>query len=118
MGSPAYWGKLAAFTASLRKPALVAFGTFNAQDKLGFIADIPNTTPITLTTANGTITGTLNGVNAVFILTSIITSATVYRNGVLMTPVADYTFTGGNTITFVAGQIPQSTDILTVEGLF
>ena len=41
MGSPAYFGKLAAFEAALRKPGLVAFGLFNAQDNLGFIAGFP-----------------------------------------------------------------------------
>ena len=41
MGSPAYFAKLANFEASLRKPALIPFGLFNAQDNLGFIASIP-----------------------------------------------------------------------------
>jgi hypothetical protein len=41
MGSPAYWGKLATFTSAERKPGLVAFGLFNAADKLGFVATFP-----------------------------------------------------------------------------
>lgn len=41
MASPAYWGKLANFEAASRKPALVAFGLFNAQDNLAFIASLP-----------------------------------------------------------------------------
>lgn len=41
MGSPALFGKLAAFEASLRKPALIPFGLFNVADNLGFIANMP-----------------------------------------------------------------------------
>lgn len=41
MGSPAYFGRLANFQASLRKPGLIPFGLFNVQDNLNFLADMP-----------------------------------------------------------------------------
>src|SRR5258708_4676777 len=41
MGSPALFGKLVNYTASLRKPALIYFGSFSPGDNLSFIADFP-----------------------------------------------------------------------------
>jgi hypothetical protein len=60
--------------------------------------------------------GTVNGVNAVFTLanTPIVPSLKVYRNGVRMKNGTDYNLSG-QTITFVAGEIPQDTDILVVD---
>lgn len=57
MGSPALWGRLVNFEASLRKPALIYFGSFSPGDNLGFIADMPTngaTFSPTLTPPNGT----------------------------------------------------------------
>lgn len=42
MGSPAYFAKLAALEAMIRKPGLVSVGLFNATDNLNFIPDMPS----------------------------------------------------------------------------
>jgi hypothetical protein len=58
--------------------------------------------------------GLLNGANSIFTLTatpSPTQSLTLYRNGVLVSPVTDYNITG-NTITFVPGATPETGDIL------
>lgn len=73
------------------------------------------TAPQQFSTSNGTLTGTIDGVNAVFFLPFAISAATVYRSGVLMTQPTDVIF-GANVITFQPGQIPTVGDIITVEG--
>jgi hypothetical protein len=58
--------------------------------------------------------GTVNGTNATFTLANIpnpAASLTLYRNGLHLEAVADYTLSG-STITFVTGQLPQTSDIL------
>ncbi len=58
--------------------------------------------------------GTLNGVNAIFNLSQAPNPAgslTVYRNGIRLQSGADYT-ASGNAITFVAGAVPQTGDVL------
>lgn len=61
---------------------------------------------------NGTIIGTINGINAVFFLPVGVFSLTLYKNGTLMTAGVDYNAVN-NQITFVSGAIPQPGDILT-----
>jgi hypothetical protein len=59
-------------------------------------------------------TGAVNGVNTVFTLAqtpSPTTSLAVYRNGLRVKSVSNYTATG-NSITFVAGSVPQTGDIV------
>jgi hypothetical protein len=59
-------------------------------------------------------TGAVNGVNTVFTLAqtpSPTTSLAVYRNGLRVKSGTNYTATG-NSITFVAGSVPQTGDIL------
>jgi len=74
--------------------------------------------PVQFSSVNGTITGTINGSNAVFWLTiGGITSMTVYRNGQLLTSGTDYTSLN-NQITFLGIQIPQPGDVLTAEAYF
>lgn len=73
------------------------------------------TAPAQFSSALGTVTGTIDGTNATFFLSFPVTTANVYRNGILMTNNVDCTF-GANQIVFVAGQIPQPLDIITVEG--
>lgn len=73
------------------------------------------TAPAQFTTADGTITGTRDGVNATFFLAYPVATAYVYRNGVRMTNGTDVIF-GANQIIFQAGQIPLSDDIITAEG--
>ncbi len=58
--------------------------------------------------------GLLNGSNAVFTLAnapSPDTSLALYRNGLLQKQAVDYTLSG-NTITFTAGAVPQTGDVL------
>jgi hypothetical protein len=73
------------------------------------------TAPAQFSTANGTITGTLDGVNAQFFLAYPVSTANIYRNGILMTIGTDCNF-GANVVTFLAGQIPVVGDIITAEG--
>ena len=73
------------------------------------------TAPAQFSSANGTITGTLDGTNATFYLSYPVASAQIFRNGVLMTQPGDVIF-GTNQLVFQAGQIPESTDIITAEG--
>jgi hypothetical protein len=110
--SAAHWGQLVNFEASLRKPALVDFGLFSPDDNLAFIASLPSTGAGQYSTEQGTITGTINGVNLVFSLPLGVTPITVFRNGVLMTQGTDVTVVT-HTITFNAGQTPQAGDIIT-----
>ena len=59
-------------------------------------------------------TGLANGVNAVFVLShppNPVTSLFLYRNGLVQRSSIDYTF-AGSTVTFLAGAIPQTGDIL------
>jgi hypothetical protein len=58
--------------------------------------------------------GTANGTNAAFTLANVPnppTSLALYRNGLLLDPGADYTLSS-NAISFLAGAVPQPTDIL------
>lgn len=73
------------------------------------------TAPAQFSTANSTITGTLDGVNATFYLTYPVSTANIYRNGILMTQPGDVTF-AHNQMIFQAGQIPTAGDTLTAEG--
>lgn len=66
MGSPAYFGKLVNFEASLRKPGFIPFGTFSPGDNLSFIADLPGTTE----TFQGTSTPP-DGIRSTFLFTSL-----------------------------------------------
>jgi len=52
VGSPADFAKLANFESALRKPLLVPFGLFNAQDNLGFIASISQSSQLTTFSAS------------------------------------------------------------------
>jgi hypothetical protein len=58
--------------------------------------------------------GTIDGVNAAFLLTDTpnpVESLGLYRNGVLLSATVDYTLNGRN-ITFLNGAIPQAGDLL------
>lgn len=73
------------------------------------------TIPVQFSTEGGTITGTLDGVNDTFHLPYPLTTANVYRNGLLMTNITDSIF-AFNLVVFQAGQIPIAGDVITVEG--
>lgn len=85
MGSPAYFGKLANFVASLRKPGLVPFGLFNAQDNLAFVADLPSSghtlTPATVAYSAAPAFDTSTGDVLTIILTGNVTSSTLNYGG-------------------------------------
>lgn len=70
--------------------------------------------PQQLSSATGTIIGTINGVNALFWLIYGVISFTLYRNGLIQTQGFDYVALG-NQITFNPGAIPQPGDTLTAE---
>lgn len=71
--------------------------------------------PQQFSSATGSITGTINGVNATFFLSLPLSAAAIYRNGILMTQPDDVSFSV-NVITFTGFQIPQSGDIITALG--
>ena len=64
--------------------------------------------PTQYSTADGSLSGTIDGVNVTFPLPAAATVVAVYRNGLLMTQGAsgDYTIAGSN-IVFTASQTPQ-----------
>lgn len=74
--------------------------------------------PLQFTSANGTIIGTIDGINLVFFLPlGVQQNIGLYRNGDLQTygmPPADYVNVG-NQITFNTGSVPQPGDILTAS---
>lgn len=71
--------------------------------------------PIQYSTFDGSIVGTVDGVNAIFWLnTGAVSSLLVFRNGVAQTYGVDYTNIN-NQITFLAQSIPQPGDIVTAE---
>lgn len=103
------WGTLANFTGALRKKLLIPFGLFSPGDNLGFLMSVDAATELT-------VTGTVNGVNAVFTLpatTGLLYQ--VYKNGVLQKPNVMYTLSG-NTITFIDPYVPKTGDELLVYG--
>lgn len=71
------------------------------------------TAPAQFTTSDGTITGTIDGVNTQFILAFPVSTANAYRNGVLQTRGLDF-FASANLLTFTTAPIPG--DVITVEG--
>lgn len=88
MGSPSFFGKLANFTAALRKPGLIPFGTFSPNDNLAFIASFPSapdsiaTITFTPTPTFDTSSGSILGMT----LTSNVTSSTFnYAGGMAPT---------------------------------
>jgi hypothetical protein len=87
-------------------------GTATADVVYYFIPKAIQTT--TVDVKDNGLTGTLDGVNAVFTTSQNYISGTldIYRAGLMQFLGEDYTETGANEITFVAGNIPVSTDNL------
>jgi hypothetical protein len=73
------------------------------------------TAPAQFSSANGTITGTIDGLNANFFLSYPVSTSVIYRNGVRMTQPLDVV-SNLNVIIFAAGQIPQVGDVITADG--
>ena len=73
-------------------------------------------TPAQYSSQGGTITGVIDGANAVFWLITGVTSMIVYRNGQLMTQGGVDVTVLGNQITFIGEQVPQPGDIITASG--
>ncbi len=79
------------------------------------------TAPNEYTSANGSVTGTIDGVNAHFLILAPMATVIVTVNGVTMTQGFDYTHVG-NSITFLAGAVPVASSdpsnptIITVNG--
>lgn len=71
--------------------------------------------PQQFSSTDGTITGAIDGVNAVFLLGVVLRRTSVWKNGLLMTLNTDCA-AGGRSIVFLAGRIPQAGDVITVEG--
>lgn len=72
-------------------------------------------TPVQFSSANGTIVGTIDGVNLVFFLTiGGVISMQLFRNGVLQTVGGDYTSVN-NQINFLPASVPQPGDLITAE---
>lgn len=91
------------------------------------VNQVPYNLPTLYNSGNGGITGTMNGVNNVFLvavplndgtgLPVLITQVQLWWNGLAMTQGIDYALSG-NTITMMAGQYPNPGDILTTEVFF
>ena len=84
MGSPAFFGKLATFESATRKPALVAFGLFNAQDNLAFIASVPTSAIFSQASQAFSATAAIDSSAAdvlTMVLTANVTSMTVNYGG-------------------------------------
>jgi len=62
------------------------------------------------------VSGTIDGVNAVFTLSAVVSSLQLFKNGQLQNPGGDYTWTGGTAVTFVPGSIPAPGDTLLALG--
>lgn len=71
--------------------------------------------PQFFSTSDGSVQGTIDGTNAVFLLPAILSRAQVFRNGAAMTLNFDCVF-GERSLVFLPGQIPQPGDIITVLG--
>lgn len=87
---------------------------------------LPLNAPTLYNSVNGTLTGTIDGVNNVFVVATglLVTDLIVFWNGVMQTESVDYTWTclqnssAGpwvTTITMMAGQYPNPGDIMTAE---
>jgi hypothetical protein len=74
-----------------------------------------NNIPIQYSSTAGTIVGVIDGVNAVFWLSTGVQAITqVARNGQVLNQNADYTLLS-NQVTFIGVQIPQPGDVITAE---
>jgi hypothetical protein len=71
--------------------------------------------PVVFSTADGTIAGTLDGVNDVFTIAVPLKRARIFRNGQLMTLNVDAVH-GGVAVKFLSNQIPQAGDLLVIQG--
>lgn len=87
MGSPAYFGKLAALEAMLRKPALIPVGLFSPQDDLSFIPDMPGLQPSFTPTTTAP-----DGIRTTFLFAGL--PAYIVWNGVDQFLGVGYTITG------------------------
>ena len=71
--------------------------------------------PMQLSTNNGTLQGTVDGINTTFTMAIYLHRARIFVNGVLQTQNVDVGF-GGTAMKFLPQSIPQPGDIITVEG--
>ena len=104
------------------RPYTVARRRIGRWQGVPYVAAMAGTTgggnqslPVQLTSANGTIVGNIDGVNAVFFLnTGSVLAFQIFKNGVLQT--AGLQYAALNTmVTFLPGSVPQSGDVLTAE---
>lgn len=132
LGTNTITGTLAQFNTAVTDADLapIASPTFTGTPAAPTPTAGDNTTKIATTafvnaaanssvTYNNSLTGTVNGVNAVFTLATPAASVTVYKNGVRMRPGSgnDYVFSGNNTITFEPGAIPSTGSNLTYDAV-
>jgi hypothetical protein len=111
-----------------RQNVQVAHKPFTTQRRIGvrrgiwYVAAQAGTTgggsqnvPMQFSSANGTIIGSIDGVNLVFWLSLGVQGFSLYRNGLLQTLNMDYVATN-NQLTFLSASVPQPGDTLTAEG--
>ena len=79
------------------------------------ISNVTPSLPQAFSTAAGTISGVMDGVNPTFTIGVVCRFARVYRNGQRMTPNVDACFSG-NAVVFLGEQIPQAGDGLLIYG--
>jgi hypothetical protein len=104
-GDYTFTGNTIVFVAgAIPQPADAVLAAYRTSVALPGVGFVDGETP----------TGAVNGVNTVFTLAqtpSPATSLAVYRNGLRVKSVLDYTVIG-NSITFAAGSVPQTGDIV------
>jgi hypothetical protein len=104
------------FLAAARKPNLKRFKLFPSDLNLDWIDGAQSGTPEVFTHPT-TLTGTMNGVNATFLLDSVTATPSLTRlvwNGITLQEDVGFAVSGG-TITMKAGYIPVSGDKLEAE---
>jgi hypothetical protein len=105
------------YTVSSNAITFVTASRPQTGDILTAFYRVPGGTSTPIFSDQETPLGTINGVNAVFTIgaaPSPVASLMIFRNGVLKRQGIDYTVSSA-TVTFVAGQIPQTGDSLTAN---
>ena len=98
------------FMAANRRPNMHAFGLFPTVDDLTWIEAYQ------LTPTAGTVSGTVNGVNATFTVAEKPTDVRIWVNGVKQIETTDYSYVSTTgTITFTVASVPGYGAIIEVD---
>lgn len=110
MAFPPPLNQLVNFLAASRRTRLIPFGLFGPGNNItSAIYDIAGAQFTALT-----VSGTIDGVNAVFTLSDTPLNLDLYKNGVLQLSPTMYTL-AGNVVTFTSNFIPSPGDYLSAR---